>query len=79
MPEAFDGKHQTGLELIRNSQHPAGHIAVVRPEMQQRLGLFAADLPGKRSGDAAAIFTNFNGGTGQKILQAGAQLLGSLR
>ena len=74
--ETFDGQCEANIRLIRNRQHTTRHIAVVRPEMRQRLSFFTADLPGvrRRNGNAAAIFANFDGGAGDKILQAGAQL-----
>jgi len=78
--EALDGKCEPGLSLIRNRQHATRYITVVCPEMEQRLGFFATDLPRKRrrGGDATAILSDFDGRVGQKILQTGAQLLDKL-
>ena len=77
-PKAFYGQHQPRVGMIGNRNHPAGQIVLLRPDVQQRLIVRAADFPGKlgQRREAAAIFTKFRGPGGNKFAKAGFQFCG---
>jgi hypothetical protein len=48
--ELFNGEGEKAVGLCRDGEHTAGKLAVVRPEMQERLLQGTAYFPGKRMG-----------------------------
>jgi hypothetical protein len=73
---AFDRERHPLWRLLGDANNTTGKIAILRPQVKKRLCRRAPDLPRNRRQGTAAALADLKAPGGEKILQAGSQLVG---
>lgn len=76
--EVLDGWRETVLRIVGDGDDAASGVAVFRLQVKQGLFGISTDFQreGRRGGEAAAVFADFERSGDEDVVKAGAQVFG---